>query len=63
VYAAGDREAAQEELAKLKNKFEEVMVSNLPLDVREEVKKRTSHRIRELDNAMKALEEKAQSQD
>ncbi|KAF2437135.1 hypothetical protein EJ08DRAFT_623656 [Tothia fuscella] len=63
VYAEGDREAAQEELAKLKSKYEEVMNSDILLDVREEVKKRTSHRIRELDNAMTALEERAQAHD
>jgi len=36
---------------------------NYPQDVREDVKRRAGQRVRELVNAMTALEEKAQQQD
>jgi hypothetical protein len=51
-------------LKKLKALYESIVKNkDLSLDVRDEVKRRTHHRIRELDNAVKGLEEKAMAQD
>lgn len=65
IYAADDRAAAKEELEKLKEALADIVEegSDYPAHVREEVSKRVSHRVRELDHAFKALEEKAMHQD
>lgn len=55
VYGAGDREAAREELDKLKEMFEGACKG----EDGEEVKRRIGGRIRELDNAVQALERSA----
>ncbi|KAG8533057.1 uncharacterized protein KY384_001840 [Bacidia gigantensis] len=55
VYAADDRAAAHEELGKLKAAFEEAVKS----EHGEEIKRRIGQRIRELDRAVEAMEEKA----
>jgi len=56
VYAQADREAAREELDKLKEMYEEALKGS---DA-EEIKSRIGNRIRELDHAVQALEESAQ---
>ncbi|KAG4411714.1 hypothetical protein IFR04_015147 [Cadophora malorum] len=56
VYAQADREAAREELDKLKDMYEEALKGS---DA-EEIKSRIGNRIRELDHAVQALEESAQ---
>lgn len=58
VYAADDRAAAQEELAKLKKAFNHA-VDNSPPDVSAEIKSRVGQRIRELDRAIEAMEQAA----
>ncbi len=58
VYAADDRTAAQEELAKLNKVFEEAVKGNGG----EEIKRRVGGRIRELDRAVEALLERANEQ-
>ena len=58
VYAADDRAAAQEELAKLKKAFSDA-VDNSPPDVSAEIKSRVGQRIRELDRAIEAMEQSA----
>jgi hypothetical protein len=64
IYAADDRAAAKEELEKLKQALADIVEgSDYPVHVREEVNKRVAHRVRELDHAFKALEEKAMHQD
>jgi hypothetical protein len=65
IYAADDRAAAKEELEKLKQALADIVEpgSDYPAHVREEVNKRVAHRVRELDHAFKALEEKAMHQD
>ena len=55
VYAADDRAAAQEELAKFKKAYEEAVGG---VDG-EEIKNRIGSRVRELDRAVEAMEEKA----
>jgi hypothetical protein len=55
VYAAGDRAAAREELDALKEMFEEACEG----PDGDEVKRRVGQRIRELDNAVVALEQSA----
>ncbi|KAL2049288.1 hypothetical protein ABVK25_010466 [Lepraria finkii] len=55
VYAADDRTAAQEELAKLKKAFEKAVAEQGG----EEIKRRVGNRVRELDSAVAAMEEKA----
>jgi len=55
LYATGDREAAREELDKLKEMYEEALVGKDG----EEVKRRIGQRIRELDNAVEAMEKSA----
>ncbi|KAL9618212.1 MAG: hypothetical protein Q9160_007046 [Pyrenula sp. 1 TL-2023] len=59
VYAEDDRAAAQEELQKLKDTYDRMLQQSAP-DVASEIKNRVGQRIRELDNAIKALEESAQ---
>ncbi|OJD36940.1 uncharacterized protein BKCO1_9000117 [Diplodia corticola] len=58
VYAADDRAAAREALDELKAAYEAV-VGGDNREVGEEVKRRIGQRIRELDNAVVALEEAA----
>ncbi|KAK8213992.1 hypothetical protein IWZ01DRAFT_539900 [Phyllosticta capitalensis] len=58
VYAADDRAAAREALDKLKEKYESV-VKGTDSSVADEVRQRVGQRIRELDNAVVALEESA----
>ena len=55
VYAADDRAAAQEELAKLKEAFERAVSE----EGGEEVRTRVGGRIRELERAVEAMEEMA----
>ncbi|KAL6716661.1 hypothetical protein ACLMJK_006229 [Lecanora helva] len=55
VYAADDRAAAQDELAKLKEAFEKAVTE----EGGEEVRTRVGGRIRELERAVEAMEEKA----
>jgi len=51
-------------LEKLKQALSDIVDgSEYPTHVREEVKKRVAHRVRELDHAFQALEEKAMNQD
>ncbi|KAI9871260.1 MAG: hypothetical protein M1830_003135 [Pleopsidium flavum] len=58
VYAADDRAAAQEELAKLKKAFNDAVEKSSP-DVSTEIKNRVGQRIRELDRAVEAMEQAA----
>ena len=58
VYAADDRAAAQEELQKLKEAYNSYLDKSDP-EVSSEIQRRVGQRIRELDNAMTALEESA----
>ena len=55
VYAADDRAAAQEELAKFKRAYEEAVGGADG----EEIRNRIGSRVRELDRAVEAMEEKA----
>lgn len=58
VYAADDRSAAAEELKKLVDMFEAAMKEE-SAEVTAEIKSRVGQRIRELDGAIKGLEESA----
>ncbi|KAL2438860.1 hypothetical protein ABEF95_014520 [Exophiala dermatitidis] len=58
VYAADDREAAQEALKALKDAFEKAVKESDP-EVGKEIQSRVGQRIRELENAVKAMEEMA----
>ena len=58
IYAAGDRAAAKEELNKLKAAFEDAMEGSTP-KIAAEIKARVGERIRELENAVTAMEEMA----
>ena len=58
VYAADDREAAREAFAELKTAFEEAVRVSDP-EVGKEVQGRVGQRVRELENALTALEESA----
>jgi len=58
IYAEDDRAAAQEELKKLKDAYQSHLNQSDP-QVSAEIQRRVGQRIRELDNAMKALEESA----
>lgn len=60
VYAEDDRGAAREELDKLRAMFDEAVADP---ETGEEIKSRVGQRIRELDNAVKNMEEMAQNQD
>lgn len=55
VYAADDRAAAQEELAKFKEAYEKAINSTDG----EQIKNRIGSRVRELERAVEAMEEKA----
>ena len=58
IYAAEDRAAAQEELAKLKQAFEAAVRESEP-GVGEEIRGRVGGRLRELERAVEAMEERA----
>lgn len=58
VYAADDREAAQEALKSLQDGFSKAIRESDP-EVAKEVQTRVGPRIRELENAVKAMEEMA----
>jgi hypothetical protein len=58
VYAADDRDAAREAFGELKTAFEEAVKTSDP-DVSKDVQTRVGQRIRELENALTALEESA----
>jgi len=58
VYAAEDREAAKEALATLKDAYEKAVRESDPETARE-VQTRTGPRIKELENALVAVEEMA----
>lgn len=58
VYAADDRAAAREALDQLKDAYEAV-VEGQNREVADEVRRRIGQRIRELDNAVIAMEEAA----
>lgn len=62
VYAEADRHAAREELNKLQETYKGVL-EGTDTTLAEEVKQRVGHRIRELDAAVKAMEEMALHQD
>lgn len=55
VYAADDREAAKEALAKLKESFDKAIKETDP-EVAKEVQGRVGARIRELENAVQNME-------
>ncbi|OCK89888.1 uncharacterized protein K441DRAFT_618765 [Cenococcum geophilum 1.58] len=61
VYAADDRAAARDELAKLVEAYKRV-VEGPDAEVGEEVRRRVGQRIRELENAVTAMEEMALGQ-
>jgi hypothetical protein len=64
VYAADDRAAAKEEVEKLQGFYLSVVEgTGYDANVREEVRRRAGGRIRELANAMAALEERAMNHD
>ena len=58
IYASDDRAAAQEEVKKLKALFDEALQSS-EAGVAEEIRRRVGSRIRELDQAVRGLEESA----
>ena len=58
VYAADDRDAAREAFAELKSAFEDAIRVSDP-EVGKEVQGRVGQRVRELENALVALEESA----
>jgi len=62
VYAEDDRVAAREELTKLQQAYKSV-VQGPDKSLAEEVQRRVGQRIRELENAVEALEELAKSHD
>jgi len=62
VYAEDDRQAAREELDKLMAAFQEV-TSGADAELGKTIKDRVGPRIRELENAVKAMEEMAIHQD
>ena len=62
VYAEDDRAAAREELTKLQEAYG-MIVNGPDHNLAEEIKRRMGHRIRELENAVVAMEEMAQNQD
>jgi hypothetical protein len=67
VYAADDRAAAREEVDRLRAFYRAVVeeggTDGYDAGVREEVRRRAGGRVRELANAMEALEERAMGQD
>jgi len=64
IYAADDRAAARSEFDKLKALFDQYMVGDsLSAEAKEKVTSRAGQRIRELEQALKALEEDAKNHD
>lgn len=59
VYAAADRAAAREELDKLMVAFREAVEGAGGSAVAEEVRRRVGQRVRELESAVKAMEDAA----
>ena len=62
VYAEDDRQAAREELTKVQDAYKSI-VDGPDADLAEEVKRRIGQRIRELEAAVKNMEEFAMNQD
>ena len=62
VYAEDDRKAAREELTKLQEAYKNAIAGPDPT-VGDEIKRRVGQRVRELENAVVAMEEAAQNQD
>jgi uncharacterized protein YjbJ (UPF0337 family) len=62
VYAQDDRAAAREELTKLQDAYKAV-VEGQDKQLAAEIQKRVGQRIRELENAVTAMEETAMHQD
>lgn len=62
VYAPDDRAAAATEMARLREIYEAAL-SQQPAQIAEEIKRRVGGRIRELDEAIKGLEESATAGD
>lgn len=62
VYAEEDRTAARDALTELQAAYKEA-IEGSDTTMAEEVKKRVGPRIRELENAVTAMEEMAQNQD
>ncbi|KAI9656406.1 MAG: hypothetical protein M1831_004658 [Alyxoria varia] len=62
VYAEEDRKAAREELDRVQEAFKAV-TEGPDRELAEQVKQRVGQRIRELDNAVKSVEDMAQNQD
>lgn len=62
VYAEEDRKAAREELTKLQEAYRRATEDTDPA-IGEEIKRRVGQRVRELENAVTAMEEAAQNQD
>lgn len=62
MYAEEDRKAALEEFRNLQRAYQKID-DGPDQDVAEQVRSRIGHRIRELKNAMKHMEEMAQEQD
>lgn len=58
VYAADDRAAAADELAKLKELYEAAVNDTSP-EIAKEIQSRVGQRIRELDHAIQGLEKSA----
>jgi len=58
VYAAEDRAAAKEELTKLQDAYKAAVERSSP-EIAAEIQRRTGQRIRELENAIQAMEEAA----
>jgi len=61
IYAAEDRAAARAEFDRLKAAFTDG-AERLPAEAAEEVRRRAGTRVRELESALDALEERARSQ-
>ena len=59
VYAADDRAAAQEELAKLKEAFSSAVKEVGDEEMGKEITRRVGQRVRELERAVEAMEELA----
>ena len=62
VYAEDDRKAAREELDKVQEAYSAI-IDGPDRELADEVKRRIGQRIRELDNAVKNMEELAMNQD
>jgi hypothetical protein len=62
VYAEEDRTAAKKELEKLQKVYSDT-INGSDKQLADEVKKRVGQRIRELENAMQAMEDMARNQD